>query len=374
LDYFAYLGEMPVRYYTSGLYKGSDHISGNVVAETILSRISACHGCVIACGRVVRLEDGRERKGPEYETTVGFGPNLGIDDISAITMLGEMCDRYGMDTISLSNTIGLAFYLYQEGILSDSDVDGERLLWGDAEAVKRLVDRAARREGFGALLALGARGLATHFNVEEKAIQVNGLEVAYHDPRGASGIALSYATSPRGACHNQSDYFLVDTFGHTNEDLGIQHYPRHAGVEKVANIARHQDWRSLFNNMVMCNFSNVETRTVVELIKHATGYTYTLEELMAVGERCWNLKRIINHSLGLSRENDRLPQPFLKPLPDGGSQGYVPPFDEMLEGYYRVRGWDTHTGRPTEDRLRKLNMESYIPELWGEDRAIEERP
>jgi aldehyde:ferredoxin oxidoreductase len=93
-----------------------------------------------------------------------------------------------------------------------------------------------------------------------------------------------------------------------------------------------------------------------------------------VGERCWNLKRIINHSLGLSRENDRLPQPFLKPLPDGGSQGYVPPFDEMLEEYYRVREWDTQTGRPTEDRLRKLNLESYIPELWGEDRAIEERP
>ena len=363
LDYWAYLGEMPVRYFTTGVFHGVEKVSGNIVAETILSRVSACHGCVIACGRVVRLEDGIERKGPEYETTVGFGPNLGIDDISAITMLGEMCDRFGMDTISLSSTIGLAFYLYQEGILSDSDTEGERLIWGDAEVVKRMVERTAKREGFGEILALGARGLAAHYGVEEMAIQVNGLEVAYHDPRGASGMALVYATSPRGACHNQSDYFLVDSFGHTNEDLDIQFYSRHAGVDKVANIARHQDWRTFCNNLVLCYFANIEPKTVVALINHATGFQYTLEELMVVGERSWNLKRIINHSLGLSDENDRLPLPLLKPLPDGGSQGYVPPFDEMLEEYYRVRSWDPRTGRPSEDLLHKLKLETFIPKL-----------
>ncbi len=374
LDYWAYLGEMPARYFTSGVFEGAERVSGNIVAETILSRPSACHGCVIACGRVVRLEDGIERKGPEYETTVGFGPNLGIDDISAITMLGEMCDRYGMDTISLSNTIGLAFHLFQEGILSDSDTDGERLIWGDAEVAKHLVDRTAKREGIGELLALGARGLAAHFDVLGKAIQVNGLEVAYHDPRGASGMALVYATSPRGACHNQSDYFLVDSFGQTNEDLDIQFFSRHAGVEKVANIARHQDWRSLCNNLVLCYFANIDPKTLVELINHATGFQYTLEGLMTMGERCWNLKRIINHFLGLSSENDQLPQPLLEPLAGGGSQGYVPPFDEMLDEYYRVRKWDPQTGRPMEDRLRKLNLESFIPVLWGEDQTVEERP
>jgi aldehyde:ferredoxin oxidoreductase len=374
LDYWAYLGEMPARYFTSGVFEGAENVSGNIIAETILSRVSACHGCVIGCGRVVKLEDGIERKGPEYETTVGFGPNLGIDDIAAITLLGEMCDRYGMDTISLSNTIGLAFHLYQEGILSESDTDGEGLNWGDAEVVKRLVDRTAQQEGFGELLALGARGLAAHFGVLEKAIQVNGLEIAYHDPRAASGMALVYATSPRGACHNQSDYFLVDSFGHTNEDLDIRLYSRHDGVEKVANIARHQDWRTLCNNLVLCNFSNVEPATVLELINRATGFQYALDELILLGERCWNLKRIINHSLGITAENDRLPPPLLEPLLEGGTEGYVPPFDDMLDAYYRVRAWDPTTGRPMEGRLRKLSLETFIPELWADKRTNQEKP
>ncbi|UCF60113.1 MAG: aldehyde ferredoxin oxidoreductase family protein [Anaerolineaceae bacterium] len=366
MDYMHYLGEMPTRYFTMATYLGVLNVSGTIVAETILSRVSACHGCVIACGRVVKISDGINRKGPEYETTVGFGPNLGIDDISAITMLGEVCDRYGMDTISSSNILGLAYLLYDEGLLTQADTDGIPLLWGDPESAEQMLHKMARREGIGELLAQGSKAVAEHFHVPEMAVQVNNLEVPYHDPRGSSGSALVYATSPRGACHNQSDYFLVDTYGQTFEEVGIDFYSRHAGVEKVENIARHQDWRTMWNSLVLCYFANVSPETVLDLVNHVTGFEYSLEELLELGERSWNLKRIINHRLGLTRANDRLPDQLLKPFTDGGSEGYVPPFDEMLAAYYKIRGWDPKTGKPIPERLQKLGLQEYIRDIWSE--------
>ncbi|HEY42461.1 MAG TPA: hypothetical protein G4O11_00570, partial [Anaerolineae bacterium] len=369
MDYMHYLGEMPSRYFTEGVFEGVEKVSGITVAETILNRVSACHGCVIACGRVVKLTDGINRKGPEYETTVGFGPNLGIDDISAITMLGELCDRYGMDTISTSNILGLAFLLYQEGVLNETDTGGTPLRWGDAETVKDLVHSMAQRQDFGEILALGSKALADHFHVPEIAAQVNNLEVPYHDPRGATGMALSYATSPRGACHNHSDYFLVDVYGQTFEEVGIDFFHRQEGVEKVANIVRHQDWRTMCNSLVLCYFANVAPDTVLELINHVSGFDYHLEELMRIGERAWNLKRIINHRMGLMGANDQLPKQFYKPLPDGGSAGYVLPFDEMLAAYYETRGWDPKTGRPTSERLQMLGLDEYIGDIWSEERG-----
>jgi len=366
LEYFAYLGTMPAHYYTGGLYEAAGRVSGSAMAETVLSRVSACHGCVIACGRVVRLGDGAERKGPEYETIVGFGPNLGIDDLSTITMLGELCDRYGIDTISVSNTIGLAYLLFHEGILRGEDAGGLSLVWGNAAAAEELIHATVRREGLGALVALGARGLAEHFGVPEMAAQVNGLEVAYHDPRGSSGMALVYATSPRGACHNQSDYFMVDTLGHTAEPIGIDFYDRHAGAEKAANVARHQDWRTLANALVLCLFSNVEPSVVLELVNRATGLDYSLEELLRAGERGWNVKRAINVRLGLEREDDRLPGHLLRPLPEGGSAGFVPPLEEMLAAYYAHRGWDPVSGKPSRDRLLALGLPGVSQDLWGD--------
>ncbi|HEY47260.1 MAG: hypothetical protein AMJ88_00275 [Anaerolineae bacterium SM23_ 63] len=366
MDYMHYLGEMPVRYFTMATYLGVQKVSGTIVAETILSRVSACQGCVIACGRVVKLSDGINRKGPEYETTVGFGPNLGIDDISAITMLGEQCDRYGMDTISSSNILGLAYLLYDEGLLTETDTGGIPLLWGDPEPAVQILHKMAHRQGIGELLAQGSKAVAEHFHVPEIAVQVNNLEVPYHDPRGSTGTAMSYATSPRGACHNQSDYFLVDTYGQTFEEIGIDFYSRHASVEKVDNIARHQDWRTMWNSLVLCYFANVAPETLLELVNHVTGFEYSLEELLEIGERSWNLKRIINHRLGLTGANDRLPEQLLKPLTDGGSAGYVLPFNEMLAAYYKTRSWDPETGKPTPERLRKLGLQEYIGEIWSE--------
>jgi aldehyde:ferredoxin oxidoreductase len=361
-DYFDYLGEMPKKYFSAGTLENASAISGASVAETILVGKTACHACVIACGRVVKLEDGEKRKGPEYETLAGFGPNLGITNTHAITRMGELCDRYGVDSISMSNTIGLAFRLYELGKISNEDTGGLVLTWGSAEAAAQLIHLTVHREGIGQYLALGARGFARHFGCEEEAVQVNGLEVAYHDPRGASGMAIVYATSPRGACHNQSDYFLVD-IGQADASIGLEFYDRQVGAEKAANVARHQDFRTVNNALVLCMFANVAPETMLHLVNAQMGYDWTLDDLLRCGERAWNLKRLINIKLGLTRANDTLPKPLLKAYADGGAAGYVIPFDAMMDAYYDARGWEKETGKPMKERLVALGLEDAAEDL-----------
>jgi len=237
------------------------------------------------------------------------------------------------------------------------------LKWGDVDAIEELVRLIGTREGIGDLLAQGARRFAAHFGVEEEAVQVNGLEVAYHDPRGVSGMALSYATSPRGACHNNSDYFFVD-FGHSHEEIGIEFMSRHAQAEKAASVAKHQDWRTGDNAVVMCIFANVEAKEKVALINAACGLDWSVDDMMKLGERSWNLKRAINNRMGLSRSNDKLPKALLIPFSVGGSEGFVPDIEAMLASYYEARGWDAETGKPLPEKLSELGMHDVARDLW----------
>jgi len=357
-EYFDYLGDMPKRYFRRRSYHEDLQISGVHLAETIQTGKSACHACVIACGRKVRLSgEEQEQKGPEYETIVGFGPNLWLNDLEIATRLNQLCDRYGMDTISLSNTIGLAFRLFEICAINEEHTGGLKLRWGDAEIVEELVHMTAIREGFGSYIARGARELGKSFGVENEAVQVNGLEVAYHDPRGASGMAIVYATSPVGASHNQSDYYNVD-IGQADNSLGLDYHDPKGGPEKAGNIARHQDWRTFINSLVMCQFSNIEPEILSQLINSVCGYNWSIEEMMKCGERGWNLKRVINNRLGLTRDHDCLPEALQIPFEDDvdGEKGYVPDFESMLREYYHVRGWNHKTGYPSREKLMQLGL------------------
>ncbi len=360
-DYFDYLMLLPKQYFTRGKSSGDLNISGVNIKNTILTGISACHGCVIACGRVVNLGDGVDRKGAEYETMAGFGPNLLIDDPLRVTRFGEICDRYGMDSISLGNIIGLAMLMYDKGLIDIYDTDGISLEWGDADAVEELIHKTVKKKGFGAYLALGARELARQFGAEEIAVQVNGLEVAFHDPRGASGMALVHATSPRGACHNQSDYYLVEV-GQVYSSLGMTYYPPRSGAEKVINVVRHQDWRTIFNSLVICIFANLPPEVLVELVNAGVGAEFSVEEMLQIGERGWNLKRVINNRLGLTRKNDKLPKGLLVPYEDDPT-GYVPDFTVMLEAYYNIRDWDAKSGYPRPEKLSALKLDWVLSDL-----------
>lgn len=366
-DYMDYLGDMPKRYFSARYYDKAINISGSKIAETIQVGVSACHGCTIACGRVVRLKDGIDRKGPEYETLVGFGPNLLISDPIFMTRINELCDRYGLDSISLSNTIGLAFKLYEMGVLTEDDTAGMALEWGDEQVVERLVHVAVKRQGFGECLAEGAKALAERFGAPDEAVQVNGLEVPYHDPRACSGMALVYATSPRGACHNQSNYFVVD-IGQTESSFGLELYSRFAGKEKSSNVAIHQDVRTLYNSLVMCKFANVAPDQLVSLINAACGFDWTVNDVRQCGERGWNLKRVINNRLGITGDDDKLPTPLLRAVSDARTQQdkFVPDIDDMLVAYYQARGWDPDRGCPTRDKLHELDLDWVSEDIWDD--------
>ena len=363
-DYFDYLGEMPKRYFQRSVFPGADKVTGSSLTESYLTGVSSCHACVIACGRVVNLGNSvaspsrANQKGPEYETMVGFGPNLWIDDLDFVTRMGDLCDRYGMDTISLSNTIGLAFSLYEQRVINVEDTSGLVLDWGNKEAVEKLVHQTAQVEGFGKFISEGAASLGKRFGAEREAVQVNGLEVPYHDPRGSSGMALVYATSPRGACHNQSEYFLVD-IGQVEESLGLKKYHRLAGAEKSSNVAIHQNWRTVANSLVICILANVPPEDLLQLVNSSTGYQLTLPELLLAGERAWNLKRIINIRLGLEPGSDKLPAILLQPYEDARAEieGFAPDIESMLSAYNQARGWDQFTGSPTAETKRKLGLE-----------------
>jgi aldehyde:ferredoxin oxidoreductase len=358
-EYFDLLGDLTARYFTQGGFPAVSQISGAAMAETLLTGTSSCHGCVIGCGRRVQITAGPyagpEIDGPEYETICGFGPQLLIDDLSAIIHLGHLCDCFGLDTISTSGTVAFAFYLFDQGIVGPQDTGGLQLAWGDAEAAVRLIELLVREEGIGALLAQGSSALGRHFGVEELAVQINGLEVPFHDPRGFSSMALVYVTSPRGACHNQSDYYMVE-FGQTDDELGIPLLGSREEKGKAAHVAVHQDWRSVCNSLVLCLLAAVPVGDAVALLNAATGRDWDVAEALQAGQRTWNLKRAFNCRLGLTRAGERLPKLLLQPLAEGPTEGYVPDLDVMLDEYYSVRGWDPETGRPTRETLEKLGL------------------
>lgn len=364
-DYFALLGNMPNRYFTQGSFPEAEKISGGVMAETILKAVSGCFGCPAQCGRQVEIKGyGLERtNGPEYETVAALGSLLLISDLEAVSYLGYLCNAYGLDTITTGVTIAFVHYLYEEGIISPKDT-GLELRWGDPEPVIQLVKTIAQRQGFGDLLAQGALAVAKEYGVEGLAAQVQGLEVAMHDPRASAGVALSYVTSPRGACHNKSDMYWVDV-GRIIEEIGVVAMDRFQEEGKAEVVARHQNWRSVCDALITCTLMNVPIEGLVDMVNAATGWNVDLEEMMTIGERTFNLKRALNIKLGWKPEGERLPPFLLQPLGEGGTGGYVPDVERLLLDYYRVRGWERESGRPTQERLLSLDLGEVARELWG---------
>lgn len=364
-DYLQYLGDMPQKYWTQATFEGATNISGGEMANTILVGTAACQGCVISCGRVVDILEGPyathgKAKGPEYETICAFGSQLLVHDLPMITALGDRCDRLGMDTIAAGNTIALAYLLFDRQVLTTADTGGVELRWGDALPCFDLLEQISHREGFGALLAKGSRALAEACGVPELAVHVNGLDVPMHDPRAHTGQALAYLTSPIGASHNHSDYFMVE-MGGSMEELDIPMTDRLVDEGKAGYVARHQHWRTVCNDLVICFFAVVSQAEIADLLTAATGETWDIPRMLQAGERAWNLKRMINLRLGWSPEMAKLPHLLLQPLPDGGQEGHVPDAAAMLREYHAASGWDLETGIPTPAKLAELGLDFSAP-------------
>ncbi len=368
IDYLGMLGDLPARYWTQGTFDFGK-ISGNTLAETLLTGHATCHACVVACGRKVARAAGYalpHSEGPELETLVTFGSLMLNDDLGMITYIGSQCDALGLDTISAGSTLAFATFLREQGLVPASAFDGVELRWGDPRQTLELIEWIARRQGIGDALAEGAKKFGARYGVEGLAVQVNGLELAMHDPRAMSGMALVYATSPIGASHNQPDYYFVESSGRILEDLNIVATDRFETQGKAANVARQQDWRSVTASLVQCIFPNPPVKSVVEMIAAATGYDIRLDNVLTYGERIWNLKRALNLKLGYAaRAHERMPELVLRALADGGTEGHVPQLEPMLREYYAHRDWDWATGKPRCEKLLALGMPEIAKNLWG---------
>ncbi len=346
------LGDFPIRYYQVGEYPPADDLSGVDLAEKFLIRNRACFKCVVGCGRETqspKYEDTRV-DGPEYETIGAFGSLLMIFDLEAVIHAGHLCNLYGMDIISLGVTIALACELFERGLLTTADTGGLDICYGDPDMVFRLIELTGRREGFGAVLAEGNAALAERAGVPELSATVNRLEVPMHDPRAYLGMAVTYALSPRGACHMEGDMFELDLGRATDEEIGLIAGDRHENsIEKGRMAARLQAWRNLYNSLVLCQFENPGVELLLGAINTSTGWNMPAEELMTLGKRIVNIKRSLNFKLGMTKANDRLPELLLKPLKEGGAADQVPDMPTLLAGAYAEFNWDMESGRPLEE-------------------------
>lgn len=360
-------GNLPIQYWTGAQFDEATNLSGVAMAETILTRAVPCYGCVVACGREVTLTGtpyGVDRvDGPEYETVGMLGSSLLVSDLPAVAYSNHLCNRYGMDTITAGASIGLAFLLYQRGIVTPADTGGLPLRWGDAETVHTLLEMIARRQGFGDVLAEGTRRIAARYGASDLAVHVNGLELPAHDPRAVAGMGLVYATSPRGACHMQGDMYLVD-MGLTLPEVGVFPSGRFRARGKAAVVTNLQNWRTLYGSAIMCVFVNPTPPLVARMLGCATGASADLDGWLRAGERIFTLKRAINNRLGVRRGNDRLPQTLFRPLRNG-TLGRTPRMDLMLRDYYARRDWDWETGRPSARVLMSLGLPEVAEDLWG---------
>jgi len=346
------LGDLPIHYYQMGEYALADNLSGVDLADKFLTHNTACHKCVIACGRETQSPTYKDPKvdGPEYETVGALGSLLMIFDLEAVIHAGHLCNLYGLDIISMGVTIGLACELFERGLLTSADTGGLEIRYGDPDMVFHLIEMTARREGFGTVLAEGNATLADRAGVPELSATVNRLEVPMHDPRAYLGMAVTYALSPRGACHMQGDMYTLDLGQSNIEEVGLEPGDRHDNTfEKGRTAARLQAWRNLYNSLILCQFENPGVQPLLTVINAATGWGLEAEDLMTLGKRIVNIKRLLNIKLGLTKDNDRLPDLLVKPLREGGAAGYVPDIPTLLAGAYAEFGWDPESGHPLGD-------------------------
>jgi len=366
VDMASMFGDMPAKYYQLGEWEESSNLSGILMAEEHLIKGTTCYRCPIVCGRETRTVKYKVDKvdGPEYETIASFGSLAQVDDLEGVIYAGHLCNVLGLDTISTGSTIALLCDLFEKGILTAEQTGGLEIRFGDVEMSHHLIELTAMREGIGDLIAEGSAALAAHFGVPEMAATVRNLEIPMHDARSFSGMAPVYALSPRGACHLQGDMYGVDTGQGEALEIGIVPGERFENTEEKGMIsARAQAWRSLYNAFTVCHFMNPGASRILRALNAATGWDYSLDELMLAGKRNFSLKRIINHNLGSTIADDRLPEFMLEGFPTGGTLGFEPDLKPLLAGAYKEHGWDPVSGLPNPEVVEAYGLEFTKPDL-----------
>ncbi len=371
------IGELPTFNHRTGVFSGWESLSGEYIRPRFTVSDRACFGCSLGCKKMNYIPDGPYagtlEEGPEYEGLMAFGSLLGIDDYPTTLKANQICNKYGMDIISVGSTIAFAMECYENGIIDDSDTGGVPLEWGNTESAIKILQMIASREGFGDILAEGSKIASEKIGKgsEAYAIHVKGLEVSGQDGRTHRSIGLSHATSARGADHLRS-LVVVDQLGYEKvaaERWGVDKLPEilnpYTEQYKATAVVETENTYCIRDTLIVCWYS-VSWPPVfwmsdfAEMLPLATGIDAfgDVTTLVEIGERQLNLKRLFNAREGITRKDDQLPKRFThEPMPEGPGKGQVVDLESLLDDYYRLRGWDPETGLPTKETLRRLSLE-----------------
>jgi len=326
----------------------------------------SCYGCLARCTQEFKVTDGPYEgawsSGVEWETLYALGSSCYNSDVSSIVKMNNMCSSYGIDTISTGLTLAFAMECYEKGLISQEQMDGIDLRFGNAEAMVSMIDEIAQRKGFGDILAEGTRRAAEVIGkgAEKFAMHVKGLEIPGYGLRVMKGMALGYAVGSRGAHHHDGRPFDHSPNPAFNYDGNLKAYK---GKGKIQSTITH--WTACLDCMGSCHFAGFLTgeylsEGYVEQVNLVTGMGFTLQDLWDIGERAYTLERAFNVREGVRRKDDTVPERFLtEPVPDGPHKGAIlkkEELDEMLDEFYEEYGWDKTTGIPTKERWEKLGF------------------
>lgn len=340
-------GLLPTMNFLRSVFEKANKLSGDELLRMVIGK-KGCYNCPISCKRVTKT-DKMSGDGPEYESVANLGSMLGVDDLNDVAEMSYLCNELGLDTISIGVTLACFLELIEKGKIKFD------LKWGEADKLKELIVETAYRRGYGDEIAEGSLRLAKKYREERLSMSVKGLEIPAYDPRGAFGIALSYATSYRGACHLRSWTIAFEVIGVPNL------VDRFSIFEKPSLVKYTQDLASVYDSLVMCKHFAIEfdEEPLSAMLSAVTGIDFSKEELLKVGERIWAVARLFNLREGFSCKEDTLPERLLTPLDSGPLAGKVPPINDMIKEYYSVRGWNPE-GVPTKDCIVKLGLEGVI--------------
>jgi len=362
------LGDLPIRNWTGGSWpEGASLVSGQAMAEKFFEKHYACYACPIRCGKEMKVPigpySGTVSHGPEYETIAGFGAMCLNEDPAYIIAANDLCNRMGIDTMSGSSVIAFAMELYEHDLIPEGLLGDIKPEWGNGEVILTLIRQIAYREGLGEYLARGVKRAAKEFGplAEEFAVESKGLEVAYHDPRAFTSMAIIYATGNRGACHLEGLTYFNENRAFPASLVGLKDdYEPHGTDDKALLAKTMQDFMVLFNALGLCKFlirGHVVPANIAEWVSAVTGWDFNEKEMLTAGERIFNLKRTINVGLGVSRKDDTLPPRLLvHDRQEGAAAGSLPHLGKMLFEYYKLRGWSTE-GIPLPETLERLGLD-----------------
>lgn len=377
-------GQLPTRNFQTGYFQGAENISGQKMKDTVLIKGETCYACPVRCKRVVKVDEPYKVDpaygGPEYETLVMLGSDCGVDDLVAICKANELCNKYGLDTISTGASIAFAMECYERGIITKEDTTGIELRFGNAKAMVEMIEVIAKREGIGDILAEGVKKAAEKFGrgAEKFALHVKGEEIPAHDARVKGHIALGYTLSSIGADHIRAAHDSAFTsgwipyFSKRVEPLGIIEPLEISSIDhkKVRRFMYFQNVFSMYDTLNLCLFAfppafYFTLRELVDLVRAITGWETSLWELLKLGERRVAMFRAFNVREGFTREDDWLPERMFEGILTGPRKGQKLDKNKLkdaIDFYYEMRGW-SKDGVPTRGKLAELNLFWVAKEL-----------